>query len=319
MSLMLRRLVLTTLVWFSVAVHAERGPRVADYPVEEVAPDVYVIHGPLGVPSVENQGFMNNPAFVVTDAGIVVIDPGSSVQTGEMLLRVMAKVSTQPVIAVFNTHIHGDHWLGNQAIVAAWPEVKIYGHPNMIALIESGVGRQWVDLLERLTDGQTRGTTVVPPNQAIDHGDEFRYAGLTFRIHHYGKAHTTSDIMIEIPERSIAFLGDNVLSGRVPRLDHGNIQGNLAACARIMETGSRHYVPGHGPTGDRSVPETFQRYLEILYTSVKKYYDEGLSDYAMKPQVAEALGDYADWSGFDEQLGKHISLAYLQIEEAEFE
>jgi hypothetical protein len=43
-----------------------------------------------------------------------------------------------------------------------------------------------------------------------------------------------------------------------------------------------------------------------------------MSDFEMKPQVAEALKDYADWSGFDEQIGKHISLAYLQIEEAEF-
>jgi len=38
----------------------------------------------------------------------------------------------------------------------------------------------------------------------------------------------------------------------------------------------------------------------------------------MKPKVAAALKDYADWSGFDAELGKHISLAYLQIEEAEF-
>jgi len=85
-----------------------------------------------------------------------------------------------------------------------------------------------------------------------------------------------------------------------------------------METGSKTYVPGHGPTGDAGVPETFRRYLEILYTSVKKYYDEGLNDFEMKDQVATALGEYAGWSGFDEQLGKHISITYLQVEEADF-
>ncbi len=313
-----RTLTLVIALLFSTLSVASRGPAVRDYPVERVADDVYVIHGPLGKPSPENQGFMNNPAFVVTREGIVVIDPGSSVQTGEMLLRAIAKVSGQPVVAVFNTHIHGDHWLGNQAIRTAYPDVQIYGHPKMIALIESGAGHDWVSLLERLTDGQTNGTGVTPPNKAVDHGDMFAYGGLTFSIHHYGKAHTTSDIMIEIPERSITFLGDNVLFNRVPRLDHGDIQGNLEACTRIMETGSKRYVPGHGPTGDATVPETFRRYLEILHTTVKKYYNEGLSDYAMKDKVAKALADYAGWSGFEEQLGKHISLAYLQIEEAEF-
>ncbi len=297
---------------------ADKGPAIKDYPAVQVADNVHVIHGPLGTPSPENQGFMNNPAFVITDDGIVVIDPGASVQAGEMLLRVIKKSSDKPVIAVFNTHIHGDHWLGNQAIRAGYPDVPIYGHPNMIALIEAGEGQAWVERMERLTDGKTAGTIVTRPDKAVDHGDSFSHGGLTFKVHHYGKAHTTSDLMIEIPERSIVFLGDNVLNDRIPRIDDGDIQGNIEACTHIMETGSHVYVPGHGPTGDAAVPETFRRYLDILYVTVKQYYDEGLSDFEMKDQVAEQLAAYTAWSGFDEQLGRHISLAYLQIEEADF-
>ncbi len=146
---------ITTLVltaWlFSPLCLANKGPAIKDYPAEQVAENVYVIHGPQGLPGPENQGFMNNPAFVITNDGIVVIDPGSSVQTGEMLLRVMENLSKKPVIAVFNTHIHGDHWLGNHAIRAAYPDAPIYGHPNMIALIEAGEGLGWVDRLEQMT------------------------------------------------------------------------------------------------------------------------------------------------------------------------
>ena len=313
---------ITTLVltaWlFSPLCLANKGPAIKDYPAEQVADNVYVIHGPQGLPDPENQGFMNNPAFIITPAGIVVIDPGSSVQTGEMLLRQVAKISNKPVIAVFNTHIHGDHWLGNHAIRAAYPDAPIYGHPNMIALIEAGEGQGWVDRLEQMTEGKTAGTVATSPDKSIENGDTFKYGSTTFRVHHYGKAHTTSDIMIEIPERSIAFLGDNALNDRIPRIDDGDIQGNIEACTRIMATGSSTYVPGHGLSGDAGVPEAFRRYLEILYTTVKKLYDEGLSDFEMKDQVTDALSAYTHWSGFDEQLGKHISLAYLQIEAAEF-
>ncbi len=297
---------------------ADKGPALKDYLAEQVADNVYVIHGPLDTPNPVNQGFMNNPAFVITRDGIVVIDPGSSVQTGEMVLRVMAKISEKPVIAVFNSHIHGDHWLGNQAIRAAYPDAPIYGHPNMIALIEAGAGKEWVELMGRLTEGKTEGTGITAPNKTINNGDVFKYGEMTFNVHHYGKSHTTSDIMIEIPERSITFLGDNVLKDRVPRIDDGDVQGNIATCTKIMETGSKTYVPGHGPTGDDGVPKVFQRYLEILYTTVQKYYDEGLSDFEMKDKVAEALSEYSDWSGFDEQLGRHVSVAYLQVEEAAF-
>ena len=43
------------------AVHAGPNDMIRNYPVVKVAPDTYVIHGPLGEPSVANQGFMNNP------------------------------------------------------------------------------------------------------------------------------------------------------------------------------------------------------------------------------------------------------------------
>ena len=297
---------------------AETGPAVPDYPTDRVAENIYVIHGPLGLPNPDNQGFMNNPGFVLTSKGIVIVDPGSSVQTGEMVLRVARSISDLPVAAVFNTHVHGDHWLGNQAVRAAYPAAPIYGHPNMIELINAGEGQNWVKLMERLTEGKTRGTEVVGPNKTVGHGDEIRIGEHTFRIHYYGTAHTTSDIMVEIVESSVTFLGDNAVNERLPRLDDGDIQGNIQACTKILETNSSVYIPGHGRSGDKSVPEGFRTYLKTLYSTVKRYYEEGLSDFEMKPQVAEALKDYAGWSGFQEELGKHISLAYLQIEEAEF-
>ena len=48
--------------------------------------------------------------------GVILVDPGSTYQVGKQVLAEIKKVTTKPVVAVFNTHIHGDHWLGNQAI-----------------------------------------------------------------------------------------------------------------------------------------------------------------------------------------------------------
>jgi len=61
---------LLALILGASPVQAEKAPPLkASYTAEQVAEDVYVIHGPLGVPSPENQGFMNNPAFVAQGAG----------------------------------------------------------------------------------------------------------------------------------------------------------------------------------------------------------------------------------------------------------
>ena len=63
----------------------------------------------------------------------------------------------------------------------------------------------------------------------------------------------------------------------------------------------------------------FCTYLSTLYENVSRLYDEGLSDFEMKEPIAESLSAYSDWPGFTDQLGRHISLALLEVEQAEFE
>ena len=94
-----KRLWLIALLSFAgVALALTRAaPIRGEWVPEQVAPGVYVIHGPTELPSPSNQGFMNNPAFLVTDDGVVVIDPGSSVQVGEMVLARIEQVTDRPV------------------------------------------------------------------------------------------------------------------------------------------------------------------------------------------------------------------------------
>jgi len=121
-----------------------------DTPLARITERVYVLHGPNEEPEVHNKGFMNNPAFVITNKGVVVVDPGSSVQVGNMLLEKMAAVTKEPVVAVFNTHIHGDHWLGNDAIRRAYPQAVIYAHEGMIAAAPEQ-GAVWSKMMDERT------------------------------------------------------------------------------------------------------------------------------------------------------------------------
>lgn len=297
---------------------AQRGPDLPDYPAEQVADGVYVIHGPLGVPSVENQGFINNPAFVVGTDGVVVIDPGASVQTGEMVLRQIGQVTELPVVAVFNTHIHGDHWLANQAIRAAYPEVPIFGHEEMRKLVEKGEGRAFLATLMRMTDGAVEGTLEVPPGSLVADGDLLQLAGTTFRILFEPKAHSSSDIMIELPQRKVLFLGDNAMNHRFGQMDGGTVSGNISAIDMALSTQAEVFVPGHGRTGGREVAETYRDYLTRLKSGVARYFDEGMSDFEMKPLIIESMGPFRQWVDFDRNIGRHVSLVYLEVEAEQF-
>jgi len=297
---------------------AATGAPIKDYPFEQVAENTWVIHGPLEMPNVSNQGFMNNPGIVLTATGIVVVDPGSSVQAGEMVLRMLKKVSRLPVIAVFNTHIHGDHWLGNQAIRAAYPDVPIYGHTEMMAMVEAGSGETWVELMDRLTEGATAGTRVVGPDIAVKHGDTIKAGDKTFRIYHYAQAHTRTDIMIEVEEDGVVFLGDNVTADRIPRMTDGNFTGNISAVDKISEVDASTWIPGHGPSGDATILKAYRDYLQAIYSSAQKAFDDGLDSSDVKAISLQATKKYEDWSGYNEELGPQGAQAYLEVEAAEF-
>lgn len=293
------------------------GPKdsVRPYPAQQVSANTYVIHGPQGLPSKTNQSFMNNPAWVVTADGVVVIDPGSSVQAGRMVVAQLRKTTQKPVTHVFNTHVHGDHWLGNQAILEAWPKATMIAHPDMIKQARNGADAFWIKLMSDMTGGFTDGTRAEIPTVEAADGQEFKIGGKTFRIHSSTDAHSKTDLMIEIVEDKILFTGDNVLNNQVMNLRDGTFKGVMKATDLALALNARLYVPGHGKTGDRKFVEDHKAYFGTLMSEVRRMYDEGKSDFEMKPILVEKLKAYRNWAEWDANLGPQISMAILEIEQ----
>ena len=286
---------------------------IRNYPVDKVAPNVYVMTGPLGEPSVPNQGFMNNPAWIVTRDGVAVIDPASSVQAGRRVVKEIKKVTGKPVTHVFITHIHGDHWLGNQAILEAWPRAKLIAHPDMIAQAHAGEAQRWVALMSRLTEGYTDGTDARFPTVAAADGQVFKLGERRFKVHSVNDAHSKTDLMIEV-DGGLLFTGDIVLNRRIARMDDGLFQGSIRAIDRALSAPVKIIVPGHGKTGGRDLLAAQKEYFQTLFDAVRTEYDAGKADFEMKPAIVEKLAKFKKWHGFDAAVGRHISLAVLEIE-----
>ena len=289
------------------------------FKADKINSTVYVIHGPREMPNVKNRGFMNNPAFIIGDKSVVVVDPGSSQQAGAMVLREIKKITSKPVSHILNTHIHGDHWLANDIIKQSYPSVSIIADSRMIKKAKAGAAQSWIDTMLSMTEGATKGTKIAYPDTAVNDGKQLKLAGLTFKIHSVGIAHSDSDIMIEYVEGSTFFTGDNVGYLRILRMGDGSFRDIIKALDRAIKQNNKHYVPGHGPSGDVKLVKLQREYFKTLYTQVEKFYEEGLEDFEMKPKIEAALSKFKTWAGFDTELGKHISLAKLEVEKAEFE
>lgn len=289
------------------------------YSAEKINDTVYVIHGPREFPNPQNRGFMNNPAFILAEDAVVVIDPGSSHETGTMLLREIKKVTDNPVTHIFNTHVHGDHWLANEIILQNYPQAKIYADPRMIKKAKAGEAQTWVDNMLSLTEGATEGTKIAYPDSMASDGEQLKVSNLTFNFYSVGIGHSDTDIMIEYVEGSTFFTGDNAAHKRIMRMDDGSFRDNIKALDKAISINASYYVPGHGPTGDVKIMHLQREYFDTLYQQVENYTDEGLEDFEMKEKVVPELKKFSQWNGFEEEVGKHISLAKLEVEQAEFE
>lgn len=289
-------------------------------PLERISPHIHIVQGTQALPNPASRGFMNNPAAILGAEGVIIIDPGSSAEIGKELLRKVRELSDKPVVAVFNTHVHGDHWLGNQGVRELYPEVPIYAHERMIERVRAGEGEVWIERFMEMTGDAIEGTRVVGPNIGLNGGEVLALGGLTLRIHHTGRAHTDHDLMVEVVDDAGLFFGDIIAARRVPNSDvpqDASFKGSITAIRTLLDGPSTLFIPGHGRSGGREVPEASLRFLEKLRAAVTKYYEQGLADYEMKEQVGAELAEFSDWHNFDE-LGKVISYVYQEIEAEHF-
>lgn len=295
-----------------------KGPRVPDIKPTKVSSHCYVIIAKDPEPTPENQGLFSNMGFIITQKGVVVFDTGGSVQIGEMLIRQIKKITDKPVVKIFNSHEHGDHWLGNHAFVQEWPSVEIYAHENLFKAIKEGVGEFWLGLQSRATNNAVAGTIITPPNKTLVGGEVFDMGDTLLRVHYLGRCHTASDICLEVTADKTVYAGDVLMAGRLANMDDGSYVGSIEGIKKLKaDTQATNYVQGHYKFGPHQA-DIYRTFLETLYNAVVAHQKQGLSASEMKDAVVAKLKQYRDWKGFDSTIGRYIALAYTEAEENHF-
>ena len=298
------------------------GPAVADIPAQRLSKHVWMIYSPDGFPTPQNRGMMANIIFVVTSVGVVVIDSGASLQIGQMAIRMIRKVTDKPVVAVFNSHYHGDHWLGNHAFVKTYGDkLPIYSLASTITKLKGTEGNLWRSLMERWTNQSTVGTQVVIPNTAVQHGQVIQFGDVSLRMHHYGTAHTPSDLSVEIVQDKVTAVGDIAMTNRIANMDEGSYPGTFKYYKALMAAaGEQLWVPGHGHAR-QDLLKTYGDFMSGIWEPCLKAVEDGKSEAEARAAVmkdSRVASRAKTMDGFNGNIGKYISLAYLEAEKVAF-
>lgn len=290
----------------------DKKPSLTNPNITQVSPHVFALVGDMDVPNEENNGFICNSAFVITSNGVVVVDPGGSVQIGRMIIKEIRKRTNKPITHVFNTHHHADHWMGNLAFAELDSKPVIMGHSIMKDKAFE-IGERWIKIISDMTKNKNKGTKVVLPNKLVKGNENLNIGGLTFSLYHPTHAHTKGDIAIYIPEEKTLIAGDILFYKRTPGFQDASPLGNEKALQYMENLDVKTVIPGHGPVTSKDGIRYMLKYINLLHSQVKHYFEKGLEDYEMKNKIN--VKDYKNMSGFKERFGINVNRMYLEVEQ----
>jgi len=264
--------------WFAAgcgcAICGSASARLLDFDLRavEMASRTWAVLGRTEYFNMDNGGNIVNVAFVEVPDGVVVIDTGPSRRYGDALRRLIEKtVPGKPMLRVYNTHHHPDHFLGNQAFDAsmiAAPQKVI----DNIALEGSG----FADNMYRLLGDWMRGTNAVAPTVALQ-ADREEVGGRQFSLY-YLSGHTSSDFVIRDDETGVLFAGDLAFLYRAPTTPHADIVSWRESLSVLAGIDKSLLIPGHGPSDDKdeSLVQTGD-YIDWLHGSLSDAVQRGLT------------------------------------------
>jgi quinoprotein relay system zinc metallohydrolase 1 len=260
-------LILLVAAWGALAQSDEYNYRLTP---EKIAEGVYVFVGKMEDFSWKNGGNVVNTGFVVTNAGVVVIDTGPSKRYGEQMRAAIKKITPQPIVKVFNTHHHPDHIFGNQAFV----DVGVSALTQTI-VGEKTEGGAFADNMYRMNGEWMRDTELSVASKPIEQSAKFSLGERSFSLHALS-GHTGGDLAVMDDTSGVLFSGDLIFNQRAATTPHADISRWLQAIDYIENLTYKKLVPGHGPViSDRSAVKQTREYLVWLSTYLNTSAEQG--------------------------------------------
>jgi glyoxylase-like metal-dependent hydrolase (beta-lactamase superfamily II) len=258
---------------------------------------------------------ISNGGFIVgTDAALLI--EGHTQPAGAAFeLEALRMVSQAPVRGAVNTHYHFDHSFGNAFYGAQG--IPIWAHakaaPLMVERYASVQGEDKAPLLAPLEKavretrdpvrrqraegdlGATRvlfgaidATILSLPNRPLDPASlpvTVDLGGVKAVIEAY-PGHTTTDVVVRVPEQNITFTGDLVFNAWYPVTFDAEISKWRATLEKFAGFGKDAlFVPGHGQVCGQEGIATLGAVMDDLANQAEKFHKAGVP-------VAEAAQRY---------------------------
>jgi glyoxylase-like metal-dependent hydrolase (beta-lactamase superfamily II) len=265
---------LAILLPFATAAPAGDSIHAPPYVARRLADGVYAVLGDTG----RGTEGRSNAGFIVTSAGVVVVDALASPRQGEALLRSIRAVTRQPIRWLVLTHHHPDHTFG--AVVFRRAGARVIAHPDARTLASEGgpdaLLANWVRVVG--LDAMRGFEFADSADRPVSGSDTLRLGGRAIVITHPGAGHTAGDLVVWLPAERVLFAGDLLVEDGVTMVVDGSGPA-LRRCLDFIDSlRPRIVVPGHGgiPRSSDALVARTRAYVIGLETDMRAAVEHGV-------------------------------------------
>jgi glyoxylase-like metal-dependent hydrolase (beta-lactamase superfamily II) len=198
-----------------------------------------------------------NVGLVVGADRCLVIDTLSTAAQARELVESIRTVTNAPWTVV-NTHAHFDHCFGNAIFRPApiWSHSRTarnlaeFGEAQRQTMREVAVQQGNRDFAEQLS-----ATIIDPPDHLIDHTSAVEIGARSIILHFLGRGHTDGDLVVEVPDTNVLFVGDLIEEGAAPSFADSFPLDWPGTATALLPLAHGPVVAGHGDVVDRDFVE----------------------------------------------------------------
>lgn len=205
--------------------------------------------------------------------GLLIIDTQFANMAGKITAE-LDKLNKGPLRFIVNTHFHGDHTGGNEALAQ---DSIVVAHANVRTRM---IGKR------ELTEASFRNSL---PTVTYNQPTQLYINGETIDLIPLNPGHTDGDTLVHFTKSNVYHTGDQFTNGMFPFIDlagGGDAQGymdNVAKMLEIIPDGAK-IIPGHGPLATKKDMETFQAMLLESIGIIRKGIADGKDQEALQKE-----------------------------------